>query len=59
MGHSSCILDDKLYVSGGSNDRSIEVAKCADLISNSATYSSLGIFEKIKMEKTSKWKNTW
>ena len=36
--HSACVLGNKLYVSGGLGEDSIEVAKCTDLISNSATW---------------------
>ena len=37
-GHSSCILGDKLYVSGGINNDTIEVAECSNLINGSATW---------------------
>ena len=39
--HSSCILGEKLYVSGGYGEDhldSIEIADCTELISGSATW---------------------
>ena len=43
--HSSCVLDDKLYVSGGmfQETDSIEVAKCSELIDGSATWDILSV----------------
>ena len=36
--HSSCILGGKLYISGGDDEGTIEVADCKDLIDGSATW---------------------
>ena len=38
MNHSSCILDSKLYVSGGLNESSIEVADCSNLNKSAKWY---------------------
>ena len=45
MAHSSCILDDKLYISGGNEESidSIEVADCPNLINGSATWQILNV----------------